>query len=112
MFCDGQCVKKKKNGDIINRCGLYATVTVQDAMSDEVKTVDRCVLYGIMDLAQTAVQSIDKLHSATNSRRNVESDIGKDIVSTVATGFLGMIHSFTEDEGAKEKLQELRYVTL
>ncbi len=107
MFCDGQCTNKKK------RCGLYAELITQ-VPGKEVKKMNRCILFAQFDLQKQLLDSVNRLHAAMNSTRNTEASVGKEIVSTVGTGLLGMIHmlSATGETEAARKVQRLGEMTL
>lgn len=85
MFCDGKCKTKKKT------CGLYVTETLQQKVSGDIKTEEKCILMAMLGVLYRIEQQNVGLHAAANSTRNEAAKQSSEVQATLAHGFLGLV---------------------
>jgi hypothetical protein len=88
MFCKGKC----------DKCGLNYTITLHNVLLDKPEEVKRCAFMHMADsymrLEQSMLQILQGIENSKNEKANADNKMS----SVVATGFIGMMHAFNEDQ--------------
>lgn len=95
MFCDGKCIKGSK------RCGLYDEYLMKEAMTEKDVIINKCVFKEMVSSLHRLESGSDRLHTAVNSQRNEEVEIGHDIQGVIANLGLVVHKAITGDPSAQ-----------
>ena len=92
MFCDGKCFKGKK------RCGLLYDIKMTNNLTNKDEIVQKCAFLHAADSQIRTEVSLLRIQKAVESSRNEQANGDHKISTVVATGFMGMLYAFNEDE--------------
>ena len=95
MFCDGECVNKRKN----RKCGLFTELIVEEKGKEgQPITKQMCMFQAILESLIRIELHQGGLHAAMNSTRNENSKNLQEVKTTlteakhvIAQGFVGLI---------------------
>lgn len=99
MFCDGKCKKKNK------KCGLFREVYKD--INGKIEPFEECIFLHMLESQLRVEQGNIRLQSAVESGRNEKANSDHMIANTIATGFVGIMHTINEDENAIPKMKYL-----
>jgi hypothetical protein len=102
MFCNGVCHKGSR------KCGLLLEITMQNDMTGEVQNEKVCAFTAMLHSMHRLEQGQVRLQAATESSRNEACNYSKKVADTVATGFLGMIHTLNDSEKSDKMVKVLK----
>jgi len=97
MFCSGQCRKGKK------RCGQLMDLIMETTLNGRIETIEKCCFHGILESLHRAEQADIRIQAAIESSRNENVNYSNKTAQTIATGFLGLIHTM-DDSDKKDRI--------
>lgn len=114
MFCDGKCKTEveTENGTLVKKCGLHRTLIVKDRNTEEVAEHEMCLFEAMMNSLHR-LEDVSVVQAQTlQEQRNEGEEQATDIAKTIATGFLGMIHSMGDDDKKVKIINTLKQIEL
>ena len=102
MFCDGKCTKGAK------KCGQLMQLTMES--NGKIETIERCSFHATLESLHRAEQADIRIQSAIEESRNETVNYSNKTAKTIATGFLGLIHTINGDDKKEKVLKILNNV--
>lgn len=99
MLCDGVCKKIENNKEII--CGQYCEVIMERVGPNggkNIETVRNCRFHFMLDALHRLEQGHIRIQASVEESRNQKANDDHKASTVLATGFMGLLHAFKEDE--------------
>jgi uncharacterized protein YjcR len=88
MFCNGKCEK----------CRLNYSKMMENVVTNKVEEVKQCVFLHLMESQIRIELALIRIQKTMEGSRNQKANDDHKASTIVATGFLGLMHAFREDE--------------